>query len=90
MREAVFILLVVMLLAGATAFRYRRQIAAALQIWKMLRSGGASGGTLNAPPAAAALVKCAHCGTLVPQGRAINYGRGIFYCSDNCLKSKTI
>ncbi len=90
MREAIFIILVVLVLAGATAFRYRRQIAAVLNVWKMLRSGGTPGGTLNPPPAAAQLVKCVHCGIWVPEPRAIRYGQDLYYCSDKCLRAKTI
>jgi hypothetical protein len=34
-----------------------------------------------------ALVKCAKCGTWIPQKNALNLRSKIFYCSANCMES---
>ena len=91
MKEAIFILLVLLILVGLTAFRYRKQLMAVLNVWRMLKSlrqaGKANknhieGGQTSSGP----LVNCAKCGTWVPEDRAIKLGRTSFYCSANCME----
>lgn len=89
MREALFIFLVILVLLGWTAFRYRKTIAGILGFAKMLKEAkdGAIGGipTARKPEkAASALVNCTKCGVWVPQNRARKVGQE-FYCSDECL-----
>lgn len=89
MREALFILLVILVLTGWTAFRYRKAIAGVLGFAKMLKD--AKSGAIGSMPtarqpekAASALVNCTKCGVWVPQNRARKVGQQ-FYCSDECL-----
>jgi hypothetical protein len=91
MKEAFFILLIVAVLFGLTAFRYRRQIRTVLGVWRMLssaRSGMANreveGERATAP---GKLVSCAKCSTWVPEGRAIRVPPNIYYCSRACLET---
>jgi hypothetical protein len=93
MKETLFILLVVLVLALLTAFRYRRQISAAQQVWRMLKSArvgaGRSEPELKQANQARQLVKCARCGTWVPEPRAIRFSPTLYYCSEKCSMAKT-
>jgi hypothetical protein len=90
MREALFILLVVLILFALTAFRYRRQISSVLGVWRMLKDANRSrqanqmdaGREVPAGP----LVNCAKCGTWVPESSAIRFPPKIFYCSRECVE----
>jgi Sec-independent protein translocase protein TatA len=75
------------------AVRYRRQIQTAIYVWKMFRK-------MRQPEKTAekqiekkensgdvSLVKCAKCGTWIPQKNAFNLRSKIFYCSANCMES---
>lgn len=89
MREALFILVVILILLGWTAFRYRKTIAGILGFAKMLKEAkdGAIGNVprpRKAEKATSALVNCTKCGVWVPQNRARKVGSE-FYCSDECL-----
>lgn len=94
MREAVFILIVLVALLGLTAYRYRRHIRMALELWRTVKSmrkvnQQATAGSINEKPAAKGnLVNCSKCGTWVPEGNAIRLGQTTFYCSAKCLESK--
>jgi hypothetical protein len=90
MKEALFILLVICVLAALTAVRYRKQIAGMIGIAKMLKEttrtvAGArkrvSGETKSIP-----LVNCSKCGVWVPQDKSIRV-RDLNYCSEACLKA---
>ena len=95
MKEALVILIVLAVILALTAVRYRKQIAAVLQIWRSLKAvrdqikekrvGGTSDGQVSAGP----LVNCAKCGTWVPEQRAIKLRGGMFYCSSTCLETTT-
>ena len=93
MKEAILILGVLLVIVVLTAIRYRKQIAAVMQIWRSLRSvkeqfkqkqeqvgeqKSVSGGPL---------VNCARCGTWVPEQRAIKLRGGVIYCSTECLET---
>ena len=88
MREAAFVLFVVFLLAGLTALRYRKQIAALLAVGRALREArdprtlqeesGASTTAKND------LIRCSRCGVWVPEQKAISRA-GAAYCSASCL-----
>jgi hypothetical protein len=96
MREAFFILIVVFILLALTAFRYRRQLAAAHQIWQMLRGNARGSFPINQAPQQkpsnepTPLVKCARCGTWTPLDRSIRLNQNIYYCSSNCLENKAV
>ncbi len=91
MKEALFILLVILILFGFTAIRYRKQIVTMLNVWRMLKTMRQSNGSRNnhieaGDIAAGPLVNCAKCGTWVPEDNAIRLGRTSFYCSANCME----
>jgi hypothetical protein len=93
MREALVILVVMVILLALTAVRYRKQIAGMIHIWRALKSArdqikGAQIPKSEAQPAPAGqLVNCAKCGNWVPEQSAINLRGGTFYCSTACLES---
>ena len=96
MKEAIVILLVLLVLAGLTAFRYRKQLATMLNVWRMLKSIRQAGGQKEdrirgGNKADGPLVHCSKCGKWVPEGRAIKLGHTSSYCSADCLeKSATM
>jgi hypothetical protein len=93
MREAFFILLILLVLLGLTAYRYRRQIGMGLQIWRMLK-GARQTQAKNAsqidpqPAERGELVNCSRCGKWAPASTAIKFGPTIYYCSTQCLQQK--
>ena len=91
MREIFFILIVMGILLGLTAIRYRKQIVTMMHIWRSLKSmrQGAAQGKVQPETAEqlGPLVNCAKCGTWVPEQRAIKLRGGTFYCSSNCLET---
>lgn len=96
MREALFILAVVAVLLGFTAFRYRKQIGTMIAFWRALKkmrgelqqqqTGGKRMEDVK-PTAEGPLVKCSKCSTWVPEANAIKLGPGTFYCSSRCLET---
>ena len=94
MKEVFFILLVLLVLAGLTAYRYRKGIGAFLEFWRMLRtvreqSRGNEKQIREEPSVAGPLVNCPKCGKWVSEDEAIRLGRTTFYCSANCLEAST-
>ena len=94
MREAFFILLVLIVLAALTAYRYRKGIGAFLEFWRMLRSvrERAQAGEKQIRDEKAGggpLVNCPKCGKWVSEDEAVRLGRSAFYCSTNCLEAST-
>ncbi len=92
MREALFILVVLLALAGLTAYRYRRQLMTLLNLWRTLQTIRQTGRPTNnriqeEPVAAGPLVNCPKCGTWVSEEKAIKLGRSAYYCSTKCLEA---
>lgn len=90
MKEAIFILLVVAALFAISLIRYRRQITAAIRIYRLLR-GQASGpakdtAKIKDKPGGGAteLVSCARCGRWVSQTDAVRMSGGLALCSLEC------
>ncbi len=97
MREAIFILVVVLLLLAFTAFRYRRQLMAGYQVWNMFQSVrkgtlGTSQGEArsDAAPMSGKLVSCSNCRTWVDESRALKLGRSTNYCSPECMEKAAV
>lgn len=88
MKEAIFILLIVAVLIGLTAFRYRKQILAVLNVWRMLKSmkHANTPGIEGSERASGPLVNCAKCGTWVPETHAMKFGKNSYYCSAACVE----
>lgn len=77
MREVVFILLVILLLLGVTAVRYRKQIAGMIALGRALKDAreGRTGEVGRQPqPANVQLVNCSKCGVWVPENKAVRRG----------------
>lgn len=95
MREAIFILFILLILVGFTVYRYRKQLRFGLDIWRALRSARDLSGKAQEtqlPPRATSereLVTCAKCSSWIPEGDAIRFGKRIYYCSARCLEAKT-
>jgi len=93
MREAIVILLVIVVLLGLTAFRYRRQIATMIQMWRMMKTMRQAmrppENSIDSSQRAvdARLVNCAKCGSWTPEASALKL-RGTYFCSASCLESK--
>ncbi|MBK9439418.1 MAG: hypothetical protein IPN51_15850 [Chloracidobacterium sp.] len=91
MREFVVVLLVILILLGITAFKYRRQIAMVIGFGKMLRDArsnikqASSPRQVNAEPSE--LVNCTRCGTWLPKDRAIRFDAKTYYCSKDCVRT---
>lgn len=90
MREALFILLIIGGILALTAYRYRKQIATMLHIWRSLKAVRQQV-KQKAPPVesktSGRLVNCAKCGTWIPEERAIELRGGTQYCSAACLET---
>ena len=91
MKEAVFILIVVLILFTLTAVRYRRQINTAVGFWKMLKAARQQmpQSTVRERQVEAAdvpLVNCAKCSRWVPETTAIRLGTKSWFCSRECFE----
>ena len=92
MREAIFILIVIVVLLGLTAVRYRKQIKAMIGLarkLKELKEGAGLGGSAVKNDRPVALVNCSSCGVWIPQDRILK-AKNKAYCSDACLKKPAV
>ncbi len=89
MREIFVILVVIVVLLGLTALRYRKQIAGILGLARALKDAKDAVGQSRAigsdEKTSIPLVNCSKCGVWVPQNKARKIGE-IFYCSDECVQ----
>lgn len=94
MREVLFVLIVIAVIAALTAYRYRRQIGAFYSFWKLMREArtrAQSGpGQIRDESAAGPLVNCAKCGNWVPENRAIKLSPRTFFCSAQCVEKTAL
>jgi len=93
MREFLFILGVIAVLLLFTAWHYRRQIRAAIEVWRSFRKmyaqvSGKGQGAANVPSKkdAGMLVRCAKCGTWTQEESAVRLAPNVFYCSTDCME----
>jgi hypothetical protein len=88
MKEAIFIVVILLVLLVLTAIRYRKQLIAVLNVWRMLRQINTTrGAQINtSPKSAGQLVNCVKCGTWISESQAIKLGRASFYCSADCVE----
>ena len=92
MREIIFILIVILVLLGLTAIRYRKTIAGIFGVAKMLkeaREAASATKAVGGEKPSVQLVDCAKCGVWVPQKKAIRRGEGFYYCSETCKQLQT-
>lgn len=89
MREAFFILLVLVVILALTAIRYRKQIAGMIGLARMLKQAKRSAQEAKTFPVdsdvGVQLVNCSKCEIWVPQNRAVKFRDG-FICSTTCQK----
>lgn len=89
------LLIIILAVFGYVAFRYRRQIQAAREIWKTLRQiqQQVQGvrpqekkidkkDTNKGEP----LVRCTHCGKWMSESEAVKLGKTTIYCSTDCME----
>ena len=93
MREALFIFVIVLVLASLTAIRYRKQIAGMIGFARRLKDAKAGVGqhsriSSREPEKSIPLVNCSKCGVWIPQNKAIKVG-DIFYCSNDFAEART-
>lgn len=93
MREIFVILVVILVLLGLTALRYRKQIAGILGLARALKDAKDAVGQSRVISAdektSIPLVNCSKCGVWVPQNKARKVGE-VFYCSDECLSVASV
>lgn len=84
-------LLIVLLVIIAA--RFRRQIKMAIYVWRMFRKMRQAGNSQEKQlekqenSKDVALIRCAKCGTWIPQSKALNLRSGGYYCSKICLET---
>lgn len=95
MTEWLLILGVLAILAIFLIVRYRRQIQTGIYIFKMFRKMR----EMSRPPKMTEkqidnansnevqLVRCAKCGTWLPQNTALKFSKNTFYCSSKCVET---
>ena len=83
MKEGALILLVILVLLGLTAIRYRKQISGLIGIARMLKDVKEQTGrprAVQAEQSGVQLVNCSNCGVWVPQNKALSRN-GKYFCS---------
>jgi multidrug resistance efflux pump len=90
MKEFFVVLVVIIVLLGLTAIKYRRQLPSLVGFARLLKEAGssvsdarkASGQTVKTK----ALVSCSVCSVWIPEDKAVRKGDQI-YCSTDCIKA---
>lgn len=88
MREFFFVFVVILVLLGLTAIRYRKQIVSFIGFARMMKDVKDQAGatrTLNTEKGSGQLVNCSKCGVWIPQNKAI--ARGNTTLCSNCLQT---
>ena len=98
MTKFLVILFLLIVVLGMVALRFRKQIQMALYVFRMFRTMRKMNKsepqekqiekTETAPDIQ--LVKCARCGTWIPQTKALNLRSKTFYCSTNCMEKSVV
>ena len=78
------------------SWRFRWQIAAARQVWKMLVETNKQmnqRGAARQPPQkipAGKLVRCEKCQTWIPKDTALGFGNNTYFCSAQCMEKAVV
>jgi hypothetical protein len=93
MTKFLVIAFLIIVLLGLILLRFRKQIQTALYVLRMFRQMR----NVNQPKvektiekterSTGKLVRCARCGTWIPEITAMKLGAKSFYCSANCIES---
>ena len=92
MIKILFILLLLIIVGGLIALRYRKQIQLALYFLRMflkMRQMNKTGDKqITAKPAAndSMLVRCAGCKSWISENKAVKIGSKSFYCTADCME----
>ena len=84
---------IIFIALALVAYRYRAQIKMAIYVWRMFRKMRQASKTdekqieKKGDSKDVALVRCAKCGTWIPQVKALKLRSGINYCSANCMET---
>ncbi len=87
--------IILILFAGLTtimALRYRRQLQTALYVWRMFKKMRRMNDTKEKQiekketTGDVQLIRCAKCGTWIPQKNALKLRSKTFFCSANCME----
>jgi ribosomal protein S26 len=74
------------------ALRYRRQLQTALYVWRMFKKMRRMNDTKEKQiekketTGDVQLIRCAKCGTWIPQKNALKLRSKTFFCSANCME----
>ncbi|MGC2234664.1 MAG: hypothetical protein WA584_00700 [Pyrinomonadaceae bacterium] len=97
MTKFLVVLFILIVVFGLVALRYRKQIQMALYVLRMFRkmrqmSKAPEEKQIEKTESAndSQLVKCARCGTWIPQSKALNLRSKTFYCSANCMENAVV
>ncbi len=89
------ILLIFLALLAWVGYRFRRQIAVARQVWKMLLAAnqarqqtGAAQQPKKVP--AGKLVRCGKCEKWTPEDTALKFGNNNYFCSPKCMERSVV
>ncbi len=90
MKWIIIILLLFVIVVFITA-RYRKQINAAIILWKSLTKAHSSASQIHSKaksrqdPLAVELIKCAKCGSWTPSTNTLSLISGEKFCSSECI-----
>src|SRR5690348_3465490 len=89
MRDALFILAVIVMLLGLTAIKYRRQIVTLITFWRQFQAARERLRDSNSKPSvsgesATILVNWSRCGKWVAQTSAVRPSGTTFVCAEGC------
>ena len=89
-----FVLILLAVLVIFLVARFRRHIQTAIYVFKMFRKMRQMSKPAkqekqieNASPSDVQLVRCAKCGSWIPQNTAMKLSKNTFYCSSKCLEN---
>jgi hypothetical protein len=94
MTKFLVIIFLIVVLSALVLLHFRKQIQTALYVLRMFRQMRRA----NQPqaektietkekPGGGQLIRCARCGTWIPETSAMKLGAKTFYCSANCIEN---
>ncbi|MGB7068540.1 MAG: hypothetical protein WBD22_03535 [Pyrinomonadaceae bacterium] len=90
MKEILVVFLVILILLGLTAYRYRQQLAAMLHVWRVLKqargtlSGSKANQQFSPDTNNVQLVNCAKCGSWVARNESVRITPNTYLCVERC------
>jgi len=95
MTKFLVIIFLVLVFSGLVLLRFRKQIQTAMYVLRMFRQMRRANQQPTTEktiekqekPAGGKLIRCARCGTWIPETSAMKLGAKTYYCSANCIES---